>query len=704
MHGGPRRESRCIRPPSPPSKPLGEDSCAPAPAVATLIDVERASIDKMMQKHHSSTQNRTASDQPISAEQPATAPPPATTEWRSHFSDDTSKEPPEGGNHPPLAERQAPRSTPALSPRENPAPAPPRFSPAAIVSSSLEYNAGQPAGRVEGHAGETAAVTGEKGKGSAAEKELEEQTAALFPRAHPPLGRRSISLAVMPGAALEAKLFTLDEDENLSPLSRGSNHKTSALAKAVATEPAQPSKVAMLREQLRIAEEEASGVQGSYLGENDDKIFAVKNTTGQRARPVLPQLEGVVPLRASFEGQRLTGVGEAAPPMVGRVPRRNTIMDTFGMRRSAEALASTGVGIDPPNDRMRVRRGSIEAVGAMLTGSVEGVGNAFTKARRMSVEAVLNVGDILFHNKAPTSPKLSPRSKRVAIGNEAAAFLSMVPGGDGRCISRKQYQDLLDGELKRLSLKIDKDVKSEMVDAVFQGGVDSLDNPGFSDLLARIKLPIGDLARKISRSGGLNRSESVAELKPPNTFLSWMRTAYGKMYDDNGARVCLLVYSLFNLVLFLEVFISRRGWFVGEDTVGIGGTGGVWVDFARGFGMICNFNCAFVLVPMMRSIVTSIQETWLNKWIPFEKAYDFHQLVGTTAFVFGTLHGIAHVINLITWKDWTWSGTMWCGAIDDGFLFCSAATGIMVQTIFTIIGVCPLHPPPYPFFLNPQPV
>jgi len=121
-------------------------------------------------------------------------------------------------------------------------------------------------------------------------------------------------------------------------------------------------------------------------------------------------------------------------------------------------LACDGAGAGAPAGR-RVRRGSIEVVAGALG-----------RARRLSVEALAGavagaVAGVL--GRASSAPvRASPRSKRRAVGSEASAFLSMVPGGDGRAISRAQYRALLDAEVKRLGLAIAAQIRDQVVDAV----------------------------------------------------------------------------------------------------------------------------------------------------------------------------------------------------------------------------------------------
>jgi hypothetical protein len=195
------------------------------------------------------------------------------------------------------------------------------------------------------------------------------------------------------------------------------------------------------------------------------------------------------------------------------------------------------------------------------------------------------------------------------------------------------------------------------------GAREELDVEGFSELLARVNLPIGNLLSRVRAGEGGTplRQNSISDVAGPATLVASARQLAGRVWDDNGARIFGAVYMAANLALFLAVLISRRGWLPGTTAVAQGAAGGVWIDIARALGMLCNLNCSFVLVaprpapghpravrqghcaaglrgasaaerrvaeraralwaqvPMMRSLMTRLQETWLNHWIPFEK-------------------------------------------------------------------------------------
>ena len=48
---------------------------------------------------------------------------------------------------------------------------------------------------------------------------------------------------------------------------------------------------------------------------------------------------------------------------------------------------------------------------------------------------------------------------------------------------------------------------------------------------------------------------------------------------------------------------------------------------------------------------------------------------------------MAHVVNLAAWDAWSWGGALWCGRAEDGFLWCSAASGVMAQAVFSVIAL-----------------
>eukprot|EP00924_Labyrinthula_sp_SR-Ha-C_P006233 augustus_masked-scaffold_31-processed-gene-0.36-mRNA-1 protein AED:1.00 eAED:1.00 QI:0/-1/0/0/-1/1/1/0/1037 len=70
--------------------------------------------------------------------------------------------------------------------------------------------------------------------------------------------------------------------------------------------------------------------------------------------------------------------------------------------------------------------------------------------------------------------------------------------------------------------------------------------------------------------------------------------------------------------------------------------------FAKGFGNMLNLNCALLIIPILRGILTTVAEKFnQNNVFPIRKAIEFHQIIGSISAlaVFG--HTAAHYINYI---------------------------------------------------------
>jgi predicted ferric reductase len=292
------------------------------------------------------------------------------------------------------------------------------------------------------------------------------------------------------------------------------------------------------------------------------------------------------------------------------------------------------------------------------------------------------------------------KSRNRAVGNEMQALLCMVPGGDGESISRDQYEALLKQDLKRLKLgSVEGHIVKGMVDSVFEDGP-NLNHTAFESLLNRLQIPIGNLTRLVREGAlecnteeehhdrNLERGEEMASTslsKNAQRLEKWAESLMNKLFNDNGYRMWVSLYLATNLILGGYVYMSRKGWLSSEEPKVVGACNGELVNMARAFGMLLNFNCALVLVFMFRAILTSLQGTWLTNYVPFEKAYDAHQLVGAITFTLSLAHALFHILNLVLWKGWSFQGTLWCGKEEDGFLYCSAISGIIVQMVFCIM-------------------
>ena len=126
---------------------------------------------------------------------------------------------------------------------------------------------------------------------------------------------------------------------------------------------------------------------------------------------------------------------------------------------------------------------------------------------------------------------------------------------------------------------------------------------------------------------------------------SWQEDTYneraGKLTLDNLPRViAILLYILVNLALMLYVAIYRAVVLKAH----------VLIVFARMSGMLLNFNCAFIVVLMLKQTILLMRTTQLYKWLPIDDHIDFHKSVGRLIVVLSLIHGIAHIGNFARLK------------------------------------------------------
>uniref|UniRef100_A0A2C9KFB3 NADPH oxidase 5 n=1 Tax=Biomphalaria glabrata TaxID=6526 RepID=A0A2C9KFB3_BIOGL len=72
-----------------------------------------------------------------------------------------------------------------------------------------------------------------------------------------------------------------------------------------------------------------------------------------------------------------------------------------------------------------------------------------------------------------------------------------------------------------------------------------------------------------------------------------------------------------------------------------------WLTVARGFGICLDFNCTFIVVLMLRRVITSLRATPLVKVLPFDQHIMFHKICGYLIAIQSIGHTVAHVGNAL---------------------------------------------------------
>ncbi|GCC37242.1 hypothetical protein chiPu_0015744 [Chiloscyllium punctatum] len=118
-----------------------------------------------------------------------------------------------------------------------------------------------------------------------------------------------------------------------------------------------------------------------------------------------------------------------------------------------------------------------------------------------------------------------------------------------------------------------------------------------------------------------------------------------KRFIENYRRhiVCVLIFY----GIAAGVFVERAYHYaIGAETTGIPQTTYVGIIISRGSAASVSFMYSYILLTMCRNLITFLRETFLNHYIPFDAAVDFHRWVAMSAVVLAILHSAGHGVNV----------------------------------------------------------
>lgn len=79
---------------------------------------------------------------------------------------------------------------------------------------------------------------------------------------------------------------------------------------------------------------------------------------------------------------------------------------------------------------------------------------------------------------------------------------------------------------------------------------------------------------------------------------------------------------------------------------------GASVSVAKGCGSLLKLNCSFILLPVCRSLMLVMRETFLNNYVmPVDKAIAFHKKIAWSMALISYVHTIAHLYNFAKLSD-----------------------------------------------------
>ena len=71
-----------------------------------------------------------------------------------------------------------------------------------------------------------------------------------------------------------------------------------------------------------------------------------------------------------------------------------------------------------------------------------------------------------------------------------------------------------------------------------------------------------------------------------------------------------------------------------------------FVIVARGCGMALNFDCALIVVFVLRRTLTFARNTLIGRYLPIDDSIQLHKFTGRVIFFWSVLHTVMHLANI----------------------------------------------------------
>eukprot|EP01112_Ceratiomyxa_fruticulosa_P000009 TRINITY_DN0_c1_g1_i1.p1 TRINITY_DN0_c1_g1~~TRINITY_DN0_c1_g1_i1.p1 ORF type:complete len:525 (+),score=105.37 TRINITY_DN0_c1_g1_i1:195-1769(+) len=110
--------------------------------------------------------------------------------------------------------------------------------------------------------------------------------------------------------------------------------------------------------------------------------------------------------------------------------------------------------------------------------------------------------------------------------------------------------------------------------------------------------------------------------------------------NDGPKAVFITLYMFANVAVFIERFFA----YLNTPAFGVLGYA---ICFAKGAAATLKLNCAFILLTVIRNILTWLRSTWVNTYLPIDKNIIFHKLLAFLIAVGTIIHAMAHYINYL---------------------------------------------------------
>uniref|UniRef100_A0A8C9RUZ5 NAD(P)H oxidase (H2O2-forming) n=1 Tax=Scleropages formosus TaxID=113540 RepID=A0A8C9RUZ5_SCLFO len=173
---------------------------------------------------------------------------------------------------------------------------------------------------------------------------------------------------------------------------------------------------------------------------------------------------------------------------------------------------------------------------------------------------------------------------------------------------------------------------------------------GFPDLLSKIRL------NRSQRVSFITTEKKQTGVNSPNIYVKPRREKYNrnrfqqeiqafKRFVENYRRhiVCFTIFY----GITAGVTLDRCYYYsLQMESSGIPETSAVGLVVSRGSAAAISFLFPYLLLTVCRNLITLGRETFLNRYIPFDAAIDFHRWVAMSAIILTVVHCLGHLFNI----------------------------------------------------------
>jgi len=138
---------------------------------------------------------------------------------------------------------------------------------------------------------------------------------------------------------------------------------------------------------------------------------------------------------------------------------------------------------------------------------------------------------------------------------------------------------------------------------------------------------------------------------PELRYLTWrdiLRAINVYWVNDGPKLVLILIWLLGNAAVVLYAVIFY--WLINTNPYVVLGWG---VVLARASAAGIKLNCALILIPVLRNLLSWIRGTWVGNYLPVDKAIVFHRKMAWVIAFYTVVHMTAHFYNFMRIETYT---------------------------------------------------